>query len=91
MIVKNTWTESDVICDLIGERTFQASSDWLNESLPKDRQITRQTVYNWVVGKHEPDDTFLRLLQIFYPVGDPRHELGKTLTEMRIRALGKVS
>ena len=91
MIVKNTWTESDVICDAIGDRTVRDAQKWINENIPVKLKISHSSVQNWISSEHLPLDNTLRILQIFYPVGDARHELGKTLTEMRIRALGKVS
>lgn len=84
MVLNKTRTESDVICDAIGERTFRASEEWFNQELPEDYKTTHGSVHNWVVGKYEPMDKFVRALQIFYPVGDPRHKLGKTLAEMRL-------
>lgn len=84
MIMNKTWTESDVICDAIGDRTFRAAEKWFNEKLPTDYKTTHSSVYNWVVGRHDPEDEFIRALQMFYPDGDPRFELGKTLTEMRL-------
>lgn len=93
MTVNKTWTESDVIRDAIGERTVREAQSWINEALPEKLKISHSSVQNWKKNNNLPLDGTLRILQIFYPLGDPRHELGKTLTEMRIRALetGKVS
>lgn len=91
MLPNKKLTESDVICDAIGERTFRLSAEWLNEKLPVDYKITHQSVYNWVVAENVPRDEFIRALQMFYPMGDVRHELGKQLTEMRLAKMAKIA
>lgn len=77
------WTESDVICAALEQRTVREGADWLNENLPEDYRISHSSVYNWTVLVHEPNDEFIRALMTFYPDTDPRFQLGKDLTEMR--------
>lgn len=89
-MMKKTWTEDDVVCDAIGDMTFQAACDWFNENLHKDFQTTRASVYNWVVGANKPDHRFLNALVIFYAEGDPRRVMAETLLEMRKEAIRKV-
>ena len=89
MINKN-WKEDDVVCDAIGERTFQAACDWFNENLSGDFQTTRASVYNWAVGVNKPDHTFLNALVIFYAEGDERRVMAETILEMRKDAIRKV-
>jgi hypothetical protein len=84
------WTESDIFCDAIGERTFADAADWLNEKLHADFQVTRQTVWNWAVGLHEPREEFVRALLLFYPMGDPRFELGLALKDRRTREMQRL-
>ena len=82
--VMKKWKEDDVVCAAIGERTFQDSADWLNESLPKEYQITRQSVYNWCVGKHAAEHEFLNALIIFYQNDeDERRLMALKLLDMR--------
>ena len=83
-VIRKTWTESDVICNALGTRTVRDGADWLNENLPEDYRISHSSVYNWTVLVHQPNDEFIRALMMFYPETDPRFQLGRTLTEMRL-------
>ena len=82
-VTNKTWTESDVICDAVGERTYREAAEWLNEKLPSDFQITHATVFNWCTGEYKPAYGFLFTLTECYPKTDTRHELGMKLHEMR--------
>ena len=78
------WTEDDVVCDVIGERTFQAAANWFNEGLPEKYQITRQSVHNWCVGRNAVDHEFLNALVLFYQDDDDeRRKMAIQLQEMR--------
>jgi hypothetical protein len=87
--LKKKYTEADIVCDVIGERSFQAAADWFNEMLSEQFQITRQSVYNWAVGINEPNHQFVKALVIFYAEGDERREMGEKLIEMRDESMKK--
>lgn len=82
--IRRKWTESDVICAALEQRTVREGAEWLNEKLPEDYQVSYSSVYNWTVLIHEPNDEFIRALMMFYPETDSRFQLGKELTEMRL-------
>jgi hypothetical protein len=77
-------SEADVVCDCIGERSFQVSADWFNELMPDELKITRQTIWNWVVGKTEPNGTVLQAYVLAYAENDPRRVMAQTILDMRI-------
>lgn len=89
-MMNKKWTEDDVVCDAIGDRTFQAACDWFNENLPDEFKTTRQSVYNWVVGKHAADHQFLNALVIFYAEGDERRMMAERILEMRKEKMLKI-
>lgn len=81
--MKNNWKACDFVADAIGERSFQMASDWLNEKLPSEYQITRQTVWNWVVKETEPEDAYLFGYVWFYPATDERHKMAFEIMSRR--------
>lgn len=86
-VINKKWTESDLICNVLGERSVRDGADWLNENLPDVYKVSHGTIHNWVVGKHEPEESFVRALQLFYKVEDARYQLGAELAAMRIRKI----
>lgn len=86
-VLNKHWTESDIICEALGERTVRDGADWINEALPETYRITYGTVHNWVSGKHEPEEVTVRALQMFYKLDDPRHQLGADIAALRIKKM----
>ena len=83
-VMNKKWKEDDVVCAAIGERTFDSAAKWFNEGLPEKYQITRQSVYNWCVGRHAADHDFLNALILFYQDDeDARRKMAMQLKDMR--------
>ena len=77
MTVNKKWTESDVIADAIGERTYRDAADWLNEKLPPAFRVTHASVFNWCSGAYKPDYLYLLAVTSSYPEEDPRYVMAK--------------
>ena len=84
------WTEGDVVCDALGKMSFRAAAEWFNAKLPKQYQITHQTVANWAVDRTKANAETLGALLMCYPDGDPRGVMAKTLLEMRAAKMRKL-
>lgn len=87
MITNKNWTEADVVCHFIGDRSFQDSADWLNAGIPEAYQVTRATIHNWVVGRNEPSWLNLMAYVLIYPFDDERHKMARQIIDMRNRKI----
>lgn len=82
-IVNKKWTEEDIICDLIGERTYRDATLWINENLPESLRLSHGTIFNWSLGKTAPEDSNLDKLVDFYPEGDVRRVAAEHIKALR--------
>ena len=87
MTVNKKWTESDVIADAIGERTYRDAAEWLNEKVPPDFRVTHASVFNWCAAAYKPTYLYLLAVTSSYPEEDPRHAMAKKLMEMRAKSI----
>lgn len=90
-IVNKKWTESDIIADAIGERSYRDAAEWLNEKLPVDFQISHASVHNWVEGAYKSSWGFIIALTLFYEIKDARYGLGAALWNKRNQEAEKVA
>lgn len=79
-------TESDLVKELRGSRSFRDFETYLNENIPAGMPgaTTFASAWNWVSGIHPVTSSCLMAWITFYPEGDPRHQLARDILALRL-------
>ena len=78
-------TESELVRNLRGDRSFRAFEAYLNEQIPQGAPgtTTFQSAWNWVNDIHPVNKASIWAWKQYYPEGDPRHQLALDILALR--------